>query len=38
MGFYYAILVILIIVIVLSLLLNLLTSPITWIIIAVLGI
>lgn len=36
MGFYYAILVILIIVIVLSLLLNLLTSPITWIIIAVL--
>jgi len=36
MGFYYAILVILVIVIVLSLLLNLLTSPITWIIIAVL--
>lgn len=36
MGMYYAILVILFIIIILSLILNLLTSPITWIIIAAL--
>lgn len=36
MGFYYTIIVILVIIIVLSLILNLLTSPITWIVIAAL--
>ena len=36
MGMYYTILVILFIIIILSLILNLLTSPITWIIIAAL--
>lgn len=36
MGMYYAILIILFIIIILSLILNLLTSPITWIIIAAL--
>lgn len=36
MGFYYAILAILIIIVIFSLILNLLTNPIVWIIIAVL--
>lgn len=36
MGMYYAIIIILFIIIILSLILNLLTSPITWIIIAAL--